>query len=135
MNADKVSALARATLDGSMPFPEIVGKLIAEAVERYQVDFAASTFAFYSAAGSFVRAPLPMEGLPMISDSFDAPALKSAILDSQEHGQKFRQFCDRAVRACVQGYMVFLNGQRVIYFGRQGDQHVEGFPGAKPTDA
>lgn len=135
MNADAVSSLAKATLDGSMPFPQIVGKLIANGVEYYHVDYATNSFTFYSAAGAAVTAPLPIEGLPLISENFDAAALKAAILDSQQHGQKFRAFCERAIRAGVQGYFAFLRGQRVTYLGRQGNQHVEWFPGAKSGDA
>lgn len=134
MDADAVGALARATVNGSMPFPQIVGELIAQGVEYYHVDYAASSLAFYSAAGSIVRAPLLIEGLPSIASNLDAAALKAAILDSQKHGQTFRQFCERAVRAGVQGYFAFLRGQRVAYLGRQGDQHIEWFPGAKPDD-
>lgn len=135
MDADVIRVLAKATLDGSMPFPQIVGELIDEGVEYYHVDFAANTFTFYGASGSIAVAPLSFEGLPSVSSGFDATALKAAILDSQQHGQKFRQFCDRAVRAGIQGYFAFLRGQRVTYLGRQGDQHVEWFPGAKPSDA
>jgi uncharacterized protein YbcV (DUF1398 family) len=132
LDADAVSSLAKTTLDGSLPFPQIVAKLIAEGVEYYHVDYAAKTFTFYSAAGASVTAALLFEGLPPISPEFDAPGLKAAILDSQQHGQKFRQFCERATRAGVQGYFAFLRGQRVTYIGRQGAQHVEWFPGAKP---
>lgn len=135
MDANVVSSLAKATLDGSMPFPQIVGKLIAEGVEYYHVDYATNSFTFYSASGSVVTASLPFEELPLISEDFDVTALKAAILDSQQHGQKFRAFCERAIRAGVQGYFAFLRGQRVTYLGRQGDQHVEWFPGAKPNDA
>lgn len=135
MDADAVSSLAKTTVDGSMPFPQFVGKLIAEGVEYYHVDYAAHSFTFYSRAGSTVTAAIPFEGLPSISDTFDATALKAAILDSQQHGQKFRAFCERTVRAGVKGYFTFLRGQRVIYLGRQGDQHVEWFPGARPSDA
>ena len=135
MNADAVISLANATLDGSMPFPQIVEKLVANGVEYYHVDYATSSFTFYSATGAAVTAPLRFEGLPSISKDFDAGALKAAILDSQRHGQKFRAFCERAVRAGVQGYFAFLRGQRVTYLGRQGNQHVEWFPGAKPDDA
>ncbi len=135
MDADVVSSLAKTTVDGSMPFPRFVGKLIAEGVEYYHVDYAAHSFTFYSRAGSTVTAALPFEGLPSISDTFDATALKAAILDSQQHGQKFRAFCERTVRAGVKGYFTFLRGQRVIYLGRQDDQHVEWFPGARPSDA
>ena len=132
MNANEIALLAKCTLDGSMPFPEIVGKLIANGVEYYHVDYVTSSFTFYSADGAAVIAPLSFEGLPSIAEDFDAAELKAAILDSQRHGQKFRVFCERAVRAGVQGYFAFLRGQRVTYFGRQGDHHVEWFPGAKP---
>jgi len=135
MDANVVSSLAKATLDGSMPFPQIVGKLIAEGVEYYHVDYATNSFTFYSASGSAVTASLPFEKLPMISEDFDVTALKAAILDSQQHGQMFRAFCERAICAGVQGYFAFLRGQRVTYLGRQGDQHVEWFPGAQPMDA
>lgn len=66
--------------------------------------------------------------------SFDAAALEAAILDSQQRGQKFRAFRERAEQAGVRSYFAFLRGQRVRYLGRQGDQHVEWFPGAKPKD-
>lgn len=135
MNSNEIALLARATLDGSMPFPEIVGKLIGNGVEYYHVDYATSSFTFYSASGAIVIAPITIENLPVIAEGFDVAALKVAILDSQQHGQKFREFCGRAMRAGVQGYFAYLRGKRVTYFGRQGDQHTEWFPGAKPNDA
>jgi uncharacterized protein YbcV (DUF1398 family) len=135
MNADTVSAMAKATLEGSLPFPQIVGELIAQGVEYYHVDYATRTFTFYSAAGAPVTAALAFEALPEIASGWDATALKEAIHDSQKNGQKFRQFCERAMAAGVQGYFAFLRGQRVTYLGRTGDQHIEWFPGAKPSDA
>lgn len=132
MNSDKILEAAQATRTGSLPFPEIVRALLAEGVEHYHVDYIAMTFTFYSAAGGVATAPLLFEGLPPVAPDFDAPALRAAILDSQQNGQKFRAFCERAVKAGVQGYFAFLKGQRVTYFGRKGDQHTEWFPGAKP---
>ena len=135
MDADAVTALANTTLEGSLPFPQIVGELIAQGVEYYHVDFASKSFTFYSTAGATISAPLTFEVLPSISPEWNGNALKDAILDSQQNGQKFRQFCSRAMDAGVQGYFAFLRGRRVTYLGRNGDQHVEWFPGAKPSDA
>lgn len=135
MDTDAVTSLAKATLDGSLPFPEIVGELIAQGVEYYHVDYAAKAFTFYSATGAAITAPLLFEGLPSISSDWNAATLKEAIIDSQQNGQKFRQFCNRAMLAGVQGYFAFLRSQRVTYLGRAGDQHIEWFPGAKPSDA
>lgn len=135
MNANQIRELAQATLSGSLPFPEIVGGLIAQGVEYYQVDYAALQMRFYSATGAHVLAPLTLEGLPAIGAHFDLPAVKAAIVDSQQNGQKFKDFSRRAVEAGVAGYFAFLRGQRVSYFGRQGDQHIEWFPGAKPSQS
>lgn len=135
MNANEVSLLAKATLAGSLPFPEIVGRLIDQGVEYYRVDYALGAFTFYRPSGAAVVAPLTFENLPAIAAQFDAAALKAAILDSQQNGQTFRDFCARAVRAGVQGYTVYLRGKRVTYSGRQGNQHTEWFPGARPDDA
>ena len=135
MDADAISLLAKATLDGSMPFPKIIGELIANGVEYYHVDYVLNSFTFSSAAGSAVTVALTLEGLPSISSEWDVTALKGAILDSQQNGQKFRQFCERAMLAGVQGYFAFLRGQRVTYLSRGGNQHVEWFPGARPSDA
>ena len=135
MNADHILQAAQATLSGSLPFPEIVGILMANDVEFYQVDFLAKSFRFYSANGSLVIAPLAFEDLPSVAQDFDTAALKAAITASQLQGQKFRAFCQRAMTAGVQSYMVFLRGQRVTYLGRQGNQHTEWFPGAKPADS
>jgi uncharacterized protein YbcV (DUF1398 family) len=99
------------------------------------VDYASCSFTFYSASGAAVIAPITLDNLPSIAEKFDVSALKSAILDSQQNGQKFGDFCGRAVMAGVQGYTVYLRGKRVVYAGRQGDQHTEWFPGARPNEA
>ena len=135
MDANQILEAVQATLTGSMPFPEIVEGLISNGVEYYLVDYASKTFTFYSAEGAVVHAPLPIDDLPAIAEDFNQVSLRAAILDSQQHGQKFRDFSKRAVAAGVQGYFAFLRGQRVTYFGRQGDQHTEWFPGAKPLES
>ena len=135
MNANHVHELARATLNGTLPFPEIVSRLMTEGVEYYHIDYVAMQMSFYSAEGSVVITPLNFEAMPTVARDFDFSALKAAILDSQQHGQKFRDFCHRAVEAGVASYFAFLRGQQVTYFGRQGHHHVEWFPGAKRDDA
>ena len=76
--------------------------------------------------------PIPYEGLPPVAADFDAAGLRAAIVDSQHHGQRYRDFTRRAMEAGVQGYIAFLRGQRVTYWSRSGDQHIEWFPGAGP---
>jgi uncharacterized protein YbcV (DUF1398 family) len=133
MNTEIVAEVARATLSGSIPFPEVVRRLIETGVEYYHVDYVTLRKTFYSAAGDVVTTPINYEGLPPVAADFDAAELRAAILDSQRHGQHYRDFTRRAMEAGVQGYIAFLRGQRVTYWGRSGDQHTEWFPGAGPT--
>lgn len=135
MQSEIVAEAARATLDGSIPFPEVVRRLMETGVEYYHVDYVALQKTYYSASGEIIKTPIPYEGLPGVSADFNADALRMAILDSQQNGQHYRDFTTRAMRAGVQGYIAFLRGQRVTYWGRNGDQHIEWFPGAKPASA
>ena len=132
MKSEVVAEAARATLDGSMAFAEIVGRLIETGVEYYHVDYVALQKTFYSATGDMIKTPITYENLPNIAAEFDVDALKAAILDSQQNGQHYKDFTKRVMTAGVQGYMAFLRGKRVMYWGRGGDSHTEWFPGAKP---
>jgi uncharacterized protein YbcV (DUF1398 family) len=133
MKSEIVAEAALATLIGSIPFPEVVRRLMETGVEYYHVDYVALQKTYYSGSGEIIKTPITYEGLPSVSANFDADALRAAILDSQQNGQHYRDFTRRAMSAGVQGYMAFLRGQRVIYWGRNGDQHTEWFPGAKPA--
>lgn len=132
MNTELITAAALATLNAEKPFPQIVGMLIEAGVEFYHVDYLALRQTFYSGEGAIVSMPIPIEGLPPVATDFDAAALRANILHSQQNGQSWRDFTLRAMTGGVQGYFAFLLGQRVTYFSRQGDQHTEWFPGAKP---
>ena len=132
MKSEVVAQAARATLDGSMAFAEIVGRLIETGVEYYHVDYVALQKTFYSATGEIIKTPITYENLPSVAADFDVDALKAAILDSQQNGQHYKDFTKRVMNAGVQGYIAFLRGKRVTYWGRGGDSYPEWFPGAKP---
>jgi uncharacterized protein YbcV (DUF1398 family) len=132
MNTEVIVETAHSTLAGTISFPDVVRQLLSAGVEYYHVDYVRLQKTFYSADGDAVVVPITYEGLPPVAADFDAAGLGAAILASQREGQKYRDFTSRAMTAGVQGYMAFLRGQRVTYWGRSGDQHTEWFPGAGP---
>jgi uncharacterized protein YbcV (DUF1398 family) len=135
MNSEIILKAAQGTLTGAMSFPEVVAQLLAAGVEYYHVDFVGLRKTFYSADGGLVLTAIPYEGLPPVAAAFDRAALRANILDSQQKNQPYRGFTHRAMAAGVQGYFAFLRGKRVTYWGRQGDQHTEWFPGASPSQS
>ena len=135
MDSKIILEAARGTLDGTMSFPEVVGKLLVAGVEYYHVDYVGLHKRFYSADGEMVATAISYENLPPVALDFDAAALRANILDSQRHNQPYREFTRRAMAGGVQGYFAFLRGKRVTYWGRTGDQHTEWFPGTGPVKA
>jgi uncharacterized protein YbcV (DUF1398 family) len=115
MDSKLILEAARATLDGSWSFPEVVGKLLPAGVEYYHVDYVGLRKRFYSAAGELVATSINYEGLPPVAPEFDAAALRANIMDSQRHGQPYPEFTRRAMAVGVQGYIAFLRGKRVTY--------------------
>lgn len=133
MNANEIRHAAHESHQDRLPFPEFVGKLIGLGVEFYHVNYLTGQVAFYSETGACVVVSLNVEDLPTVAKEFNGEALRAAIRDSQLHAQPYRDFSQRAVNAGVQSYFTFLRGQRVVYIGRQGEQHTEWFPGAQPA--
>lgn len=134
MNTEIIHETVHRTHAGTISFPDVVRSLLAAGVDYYHVDYVAARQTCYAAQGDVtVTTPMPFEELPAVATDFNAAALKANIHDSQRHGQSYRNFTRRAMAAGVQGYFAFLRGQRVTYFGRQGDQHTEWFPGAQPA--
>src|SRR5271163_3829529 len=131
MDSKLILEAARGTLDGTLSFPDVVGKLLAAGVEYYHVDYVGLRKRFYSAEGGMVATSINYEGLPPVAPEFDAAALRANILDSQRHGQPYRELPENLEcadmsalskrrhvaalhSACgVQGYIAFLRGKRV----------------------
>ena len=128
-----VAETYRASLAGELPFTGVVAQMIRARVEFYQMNLVALKMTACGLDGSFHEVPLPFTNLPPIAPHFSSEKLIEAIEDSRHHGQTYPEFIPRAMQAGVQSYFAFFRGKRLIYIGRQGDQHTEWFPGASPS--
>ena len=77
MDTTIIAEVARATLAGTITFPEVVRRLLATGVEYYHVDYVALRKTFYSAAGEVVTTSILYEGLPPVAADFDANQLRA----------------------------------------------------------
>jgi uncharacterized protein YbcV (DUF1398 family) len=130
MNTEIMSATLAKSLAGSITFPDVVGILIGEGVESYRADLVRMEEAFYMPSGETFVEEIAFPAAP-IADRFDASEVVAAIRDSQAGRSKYREFLSRVMRAGVANYVTYLRGQKVIYFGRNGEFHVEEFPRAQ----
>lgn len=115
------------SLAGTMTFPDVVARLRGAGVERYHVDYSRDEITYYfPCGGSHV---LPM-GLPRdpIAVEFDAAAVAAAVRGAQLGELVYPEFSRNVMAAGCVGYFAQLAGRRVLYFGRDGESHVEHFP-------
>lgn len=122
---DSVAAMQ----DGSLAFPQIVGRLIEAGFEGYTVDYRLNGVTFYLPNGAgVVVETTPAEGA--VAAAFDADGIAAQVRAAQanEPGYTYKGF-SRNVKACgCAGYIVSFPGRRVLYFGRSAETHVEHFP-------
>ena len=122
-----------------LPFPQTVAALQDLNVSRYHVDFIGCTSTSYvrgptSHAKTVHIASLPSHGSG-VTDAFDHEALKAATQQVRQGKLTYPEFAGKCMDAGVVGYLTFIEGKRVMYFGEKGDYHLEWFPGAGPDAA
>lgn len=120
----------------NMPFPEVVRKLAAAGIESYHADLYRHEKTYYLPNGdSHVEKEGAQyaEELPAgaVAAELDSDAVQRALRRIQGRESGYLEFLQEIMKAGVSSYGVYLRGQRVIYSGRTGDQHIERFPGSK----
>ena len=122
--------IANTTLTRKVPFPEVLGTLKKEGVESYHVDFLRNEVSYYAkAGGSFlIDVAFQHEG---VAPEF-SPEKLEAINQRVQSGQAaYADFVREGAAAGCACYIVFLEGKKVRYFGRDGGEHVQHFPGPR----
>jgi uncharacterized protein YbcV (DUF1398 family) len=130
---EDLTEIAQKCLDaafaGTMGFPSIVGTLIAAGFEGYDIDFRRGTSTFFQANGETVQLAMRTLVAP-VAATFNAADIERAVREAQTKapGYTYAGFNAKVQAAGCAGYMVSFLGQRVVYFGRTAETHVEHFP-------
>jgi len=131
MNQVLIQGLIDKALAESISFPEILANLTREAVEPYHVDFLRNECRYYAANGeSFVTGVALVHGA--VALEFSAERLAAINKKVQSGEAWYPGFVREAAAAGCAYNIVYLNGKKDRYFGRNGGEHVQYFPGAKP---
>jgi len=116
----------------SLQFPQTVSRLLALGVQRYHIDYVASTATAYIGKYCDVL-EVPSHKRPTESTVWDGSKLMAAIRSAQAGEGGYSDFATRAIEAGVTNYFVYLEGKKVMYMGANGEVHTEWFPGSGPA--
>ncbi|CAN5393283.1 hypothetical protein BH10PSE11_BH10PSE11_00030 [soil metagenome] len=132
MDAERISVAEtclHAAHDGSLSFPDIVGKLITAGFEGYTVDYRRNSQTYYLPDGDSLTMDMqPSTG--NVAAAFDAGEVARLVRWAQANpaDYSYAAFCEMAKAAGCAGYLVSFAGRRVVYFGRTAETHFEHFP-------
>lgn len=130
MNETLIRSVIDKALARAMAFPEVLAALQKEGIESYHVDFLRNEFRYYGESGEYlVVNPGLVHG--EVAGEFSADKLESINKRVQAGQAGFVDFVREGPAAGCAYYIVFLNGRKVRYFGRDGDEHVQYFPGSR----
>ncbi len=115
------------SLSGELTFPQIIGRLAELGVERYHADYSRHETTYYFPDGDSAVVPTP-HGPHLTGATFSASDVEAAIRQSQRNEHSYLDFIRKTMAAGCVGYFVQIAGRRAIYFGRNGESHVEPFP-------
>jgi len=130
MNQALLRELIEKALAGQIAFPAILAALKKEAVESYHVDFLRNEYRYYTKSGeSFVTGvALEHDG---VAPEFSEDKLEAINRRVQSGQAAYADFVREATAAGCAYYIVYLEGKKVRYFGRDGSEHVQHFSGSR----
>jgi len=130
MDIAVIEECTRASHEERITFGEVVGRLIAAGVERYHVDLVRGESTYFMPDGQSHRVTYKtVDSRP--ADSFSAEGVLAAVRSIQAGRTKYLTFCRQIMEAGCVGYLVSMQGQRAVYYGRSGETYVEPFPGSR----
>jgi uncharacterized protein YbcV (DUF1398 family) len=130
MDKITIEGLINRSLAKAITFPEILATLQKEGVESYHVDFLRNEYRYYARNGeSFVtNVALVHDG---VAREFSADRLENINKRVQAGQAWYPDFVREGAAAGCAYYIVYLYGGKVRYFGRDGDEYIQHFPGSR----
>lgn len=127
MNEAIIQELIGKALQKQISFSAILAALANEGVESYHVDFLRNEFRYYATNGSsfVIQVALVHDS---VAAEFSAETLQHINQKVQSGQAGFADFVREAPAAGCAFYIVYLNGKKVRYFGRDGGEHIQNFP-------
>jgi uncharacterized protein YbcV (DUF1398 family) len=135
MNQEQITVIqecASLSIAGKISFGAVVGKLMGIGLERYHADYTRHESTYYMPDGESLVISVTHPAEPIAMD-FSAKGVESAVRQAQRGEIFYPEFLKQTFAAGCVGYFVQITGRQVIYFGRNGEQHIEKFPAASPV--
>jgi uncharacterized protein YbcV (DUF1398 family) len=127
MNKALIQELIARALRKQITFLDLLAALANEGVESYHVDFLRNELRYYATNGESLVLKVALAHDDVAAE-FSAERLQRINQRVQSGGAGYADFVREAPAAGCAFYIVYLNGKKVRYFGRDGGEYIQDFP-------
>jgi len=130
MNQLILKGVVDKALATAIAFPDLLAVMKKEGVESYHVDFLRNEYRFYSQGGGSFVTDVPLRH-GEVAREFCPEKLEDINKRVQAGQAGYPDFVAEGAAAGCAYYIVYLDGKKVRYFGRNGDEYIQHFPGSR----
>src|ERR1700722_7449479 len=127
MNIKVAEECTRLSDEEKITFPKVVARLDKAGIESYVAKLLVPNKIYY-AGNEAHEVPVNIKAELKIAAAFNQDSIVQALRASQEKKIGYQEFLKKIMDAGVTFYIVFIQRRKAIYFGRNGEQHIEQFP-------
>ena len=127
MNQKLLEDLLDKALSRKITFPQIVAAMKEQKIESYHVDFLRNEYRYYSTNGESFILPAPLIH-DEVAETFSKERIDIINRQVQTGEAGYPEFVKAGTAAGCAYYVVYIHGQKVRYFGRNGDEYIQHFP-------
>jgi uncharacterized protein YbcV (DUF1398 family) len=130
MDKTTIQNLIDGSLKKAIAFPQILATLQEEGVESYHVDFLRNEYRYYARNGeSFATEVALVHG--GVAPVFSAEKIENINKRVQSGLAWYPDFVKEGVAAGCAYYIVYLDGRKIRYFGRDGGEYIQHLPDSR----
>lgn len=128
MDTNLIKQVHKKFTNNTLSFPDGIMQLIQAGVQFQYIDLIQLVTISYSVNNDYLIDNMVFDEKIYVESNFDIDIIQKAIRLSQEENLPFIEFCKMAAQAGCIGYHIFIYGKKVVYYGREGQSHIEFFP-------
>lgn len=125
MDTKAISDCFQLSLAGQNTFLEVLKLLNEVGVQRFHIDLVKLERICYSRNEEVYVEKFILDSPIEKSKDFSEKGIDEAIAQIQSRQIEFVDFLGRLIASGVAGYWVFIDGDRIIYYGRSGELHTK----------
>lgn len=123
MDTKAISDLFQLSLAGQNTFADVLKRLSEFGVQRFHIDLVKHERTLYSRKDEVYVEKFVLDTPTQTRTEFSQKGIDEAIALIRTNEIEFVELLARYITSGVAGYLVFIDGDRIVFYGRNGEEY------------